>query len=139
MPFSSGVGNLMVPSPRSRAWCLRCALIALSIHGMTPDPRDVTSGAIPMILRSILEDGVPAAADRAPPVDDALDENPDDVCTPPSAAARRVAPDPLDDAPPPHRMTPFPHIPRAGTSRPRTPPPAPAACLSLARLARFIC
>jgi hypothetical protein len=139
MPFSSGVGNLMVPSPRSRAWCLHCALIALSIHGMTPDPRDVTSDAIPMILRSILEDGVPAAADRAPSGDDALNKNPDDVCTPPSAAARRVAPDPLDDAPPPHRITLFPPTARAGTSRPRTPLAAPTACLSLARLARFIC
>ncbi len=129
----------MVPSPRYRTWCLHCALIALSIHGMTPDLHDVTSGAIPTVLRSILGDGSPTATDKAVPGDEATDENPDEICTPASVAARNVAIDPVNGVHSSHRMPPSPRATQAGSSLPRPPGPPLTACRRLATLSRFKC
>ena len=92
----------MVWSPHFRVWCLHYALIAMSIQGMTPDPRDVTSSSITRILRSILGDGSPAAAGEVPLGDDTTDEKPNEVCTPASAAIRLAARVVADGPSPPH-------------------------------------
>src|SRR4051812_21644736 len=102
MAFSCEVGKSMVAWAGSRAGCLHCALIALTIQGMTPDPRDLTSGSISRVLRSILGDGTPAPADEPPPADDATDE----LCTPASAAARVAARGRADDPSPPPLLLP---------------------------------
>src|SRR4051794_33305643 len=111
MPPSCGVGESMVQWPRSRAGCLYGALIALTIQGMTPDPQDLTSHSISRILRSILGDGIPAAADEAPPADDATDE----VCTPASAAVRLAARECTARPSPPRLLLPFPRTSDAGS------------------------
>ena len=129
----------MIPWPRSRARCLHCALIALAIHGITPNARDVTSGSIPRILQSIGYDIGSGAADEATPGDDAPDEKPDEVCTPASATlglATRGRVDGPSIAPgiPVARCMP-------GKGPPRSPFPREAAttCRRLASLCRFTC
>lgn len=58
----------------------------MTIHAMAPDTRDVTSGSITWIFRSIVSDPVPTTADDSPPGNDASDEKPGEVCTPASSA-----------------------------------------------------
>jgi hypothetical protein len=82
----------MVTSSWFRARCLHCALIALAIQGMTPDPDDMTSGSISKILQSIVGDGVLSKTEKLPASKDATDdEKPDEVCTPASTSARPTA------------------------------------------------
>jgi hypothetical protein len=107
--FSIGMDDSMVDSPRTRAWCLRCALIALAIQGMTTDPQDLTSGSISRILRSIASDGMPTTGDEAPPDDDTRDEKPGEVCMPGSSSGiRPITRHSIDGPCPPHRMPPSP-------------------------------
>jgi hypothetical protein len=80
--------NSMLQWSYSRIGWLHCALIGLAIHAVTPDPRDLTSGSIARILRSIVSERIPTAADPSAPGDDTADEKPDDVCTPAAPAAR---------------------------------------------------
>jgi hypothetical protein len=64
-----------------------CVLIALTIHGMTPDPRDVTSGSIARILQSILIQEISTVHGESPRGEDGTNEKPDQVCTPASSGA----------------------------------------------------
>jgi hypothetical protein len=130
----------MVDSPRTRAWCLRCALIALTIQGMTPDPQDLTSGAISRILRSIASDGMPPTGDEAPPGDDATDEKPGEVCMPGSSSGvHPVTRHSIDGTGTPQRMPPSPcPSPAVLTRRPSLRVPA-ATGRRLASLGRFTC
>ena len=70
---------------------VQCALIALTIHGMTPDPWDVTSISLTKVLPCILVNRIPTTADRPPSGADATDEKPDEVCTPACSAANPAA------------------------------------------------
>jgi hypothetical protein len=137
---SIGMDASMVDSPRTRAWCLRCALIALAIQGMTPDAQDVTSGSIWRILRSIASDGIPPTGDEAPLGDDATHEKPGEVCMPASSSGvRPVTRHSIDGPCPPHRMPPSPcHSPTALTRRP-SPRDAAATARRLASLGRLTC
>ena len=139
MPFLCGMEDSMVQWPRFRARCLHFALIALSIQGITPDSRDLTSGSISWILRSILNDGIPAAADDAAPGDDAPDETPDDVCTPASADVRIGARVRIAHPYPPYPVRLVPFKLAAALARTRSPRDAAATCRRLASLCRFTC
>ncbi len=134
--FSIGMDDSMLDSPRTRAWCLRCALIALAIQGMTPDPEDLTSGSISRILRSIASDSIPPTGDEAPSRDDATDE----VCTPDSSTGvRPITRHPIDGPGSTHRMPPSPCPSPAGlTRRPSLREPETTG-RRLASLGRFTC
>lgn len=125
------------PCPRF-PW-LHCALISLTIHGMTPDPRDVTSGSITRILRCIVSRGVASAACESPLGDDATDEKPDEVCTPASSASGAAERCRRDSSYRRHRVSPLARTfataqPWFGSSH-----PAVQTGRRLAALGRFTC
>jgi hypothetical protein len=72
----------------SHTTCLRIALIALSIQGVTPDSDDLTSFSLSRILLSILADSICPIDDSVPLGDETHDEKPDEVCMPASAGVR---------------------------------------------------
>jgi hypothetical protein len=134
--ISVGMDDSMLDSPRTRAWCLRCALLALAVQGIFPDAQDLTSGSIPRILRSIASDSIPPTGDEAPSRDDATDE----VCTPDSSSGVRPITRHFIDGPcPPLWMPPSPcPSPAVLTRRPSVRVPA-ATGRRLASLGRFTC
>jgi hypothetical protein len=129
----------MVQRPCFRLRWLHCALIALAMQGMKPDPQDLVSGTIARILESIPGDRMsPKAAGELPPGEDATDDTPDEICTPASSSIGRV--EQGRDAPASRGLR-VGHSARTMASAPRhaTPPlPAPSN-RRLASLGRLTC
>jgi hypothetical protein len=124
---------------RSRTRCLHCALIALAIQGMTPDPQDLTSSLISRILQSIWHDCVPGVADEGPRGGDASDETPDEVCTLASACVRLAARSRVNGPPVAPGAPLAPGMPGKSPPRPHSPREAATICRRLASLCRFTC